>query len=230
MLRRVVWLPCCPLAAAVFLCLSPLCAPSRHTRQHVDTVRRTGQALVGERISAAQATRKPFYSESDDRGPPEYEREVEEEHERMRERAARSGETPWHSGGIYDEDCALVVPLPATAATTAASADWAATCSSCRSHCTGAVPARSLAEHAARQPMERQPEPAPSWSGGAPASPIKRAPWEARDGEVYVERGKAPPKARKHRAPSGASRLLANDHLEAEQVRENVFVAMPCYT
>eukprot|EP01046_Picozoa_sp_COSAG06_P121346 COSAG06_NODE_68839_length_201_cov_25.431373_1_plen_25_part_10 len=25
----------------------------------------------------------------------------------MRERAARSGETPWHSGGIYDEDCAL---------------------------------------------------------------------------------------------------------------------------
>ena len=66
--------------------------------------RRTGQAMVGQRVSAAQATRRPFYCEDDDRGPPEYEADIEQQQARLRERAAAAGRTPWHSGGAYDED------------------------------------------------------------------------------------------------------------------------------
>lgn len=72
--------------------------------KHVEISRRSGQALVGERVTAAQATRRPFYCETDDRGPPEYEQKVEEEQTRLRARAAKSSVTPWHSGGIYEED------------------------------------------------------------------------------------------------------------------------------
>lgn len=97
----------------------------------------------------------------------------------MRERAARTGKTPWHSGGIYDED--------------------------------------------SRQPMERQPEPqaddgygSGAVGGGGPGSPMSRAPWEARGAEVFVERGKAAPKARRHKVPPEAGRLLKNDHLGSD--------------
>ena len=72
--------------------------------KHVEVTRRTGQALVGERVTAAQATRRPFYCETDDRGPPEYEQELEEEQARLRARAASAGRTPWHSGGVYEDD------------------------------------------------------------------------------------------------------------------------------
>lgn len=124
--------------------------------KHVEVTRRTGQASVGQRATAAQRLRRPFYCENDDRGPPEYQTELEEEHARLRARAADAGRTPWHSGGIYDED--------------------------------------------ARQPMTKEPEPAPltpdrgSGRKHAPGADRGRAPWEARDAELYVERGKAPPR------------------------------------
>ena len=47
---------------------------------------------------------------------------------------------------------------------------------------------------------------------------MRRPPWEARATEVFVERGKAAPKARRHKVPPEAGRLLKNDHLESKQL------------
>ena len=74
--------------------------------------------------------------------------------------------------------------------------------------------------------MERKPEPAPlattSGSGRKPPPPGTNrghAPWdEPRTTELHTERGKAPPRARRHHMTPEAGRLMANDHLESEQL------------
>ena len=73
--------------------------------------------------------------------------------------------------------------------------------------------------------MVREPEPAPltpergSGRKHAPDADRGHAPWEEdRDGELHAERGKAPPRSRKHRIAPEAGRLMENDHLEAEQL------------
>ena len=55
-------------------------------------------------------------------------------------------------------------------------------------------------------------------SPASPGSPLRRAPWEASGGDVHRDRGKAPPKERRHKLKPEAGRLMANDHLESEQL------------
>lgn len=185
--------------------------------------RRTGQALVGQRVSAAQATRRPFYCENDERGPPEYEADLDEQHAQLRERATAAGRTPWHSGGVYDEDGACARQCSAQLV-----ADRRLY--GVQSVQRSTIPLELILRRvwvAARQPMAREPEPEPlmpergSGRKHAPGADNRgRPPWEeARDTELHVDRGKAAPRGRKHRVGPEAGRLMENDHLEAEQLQ-----------